>query len=348
MKNLHRFLILLFAVICSMPTWAQEVKFKSFTLDPTDLTAQQLRKKDLNGDLCALVKVQILDNKVEFEGDIIESSLSQQNEYWVWLVDGSTYLKVSPKNSLPLTIEFEEVNPEISEVKSGHVYDLVLSMPEAGLTFDTALKSAREHYENRIHNTKSSYYDAAVIAYDRAQTHIDCPADMIQPLRVERDTLRSIRKTTFMLERCGTLVQENAEKYGYESKEVYKYLAGRYKFANDLVKYHPEIEGLAEIKENALRELIKHPESKKDPYATEILKNRLVVTGKVTTQLSVVHVYACRTQKPKPNERVTIGTVEKDGTFSIIMPDGYDYIIFDGEKKAHPVSPQQNVLNVKL
>lgn len=349
MRIIFRLLTVLTIILFTVPTWAQEIKVKSFTQDVYDLTAQQVKKLDLNGDMCALVKVQILDDAVEFDGDIVESSHSQQNEYWVWLVDGSTYLQVSPKSSLPLTIEFVEVNPDISEVKGGRVYDLVISMPEAGLSFETALRSAREHYDNRVSNTHSSFYEAAVLAYDRAKMHIDCPDDIVQVLRTEQDTLKSIRKTTYFLEKCDSLILQNTQKYGYESDNVYKYLAGRYKFSDRLVKYHPEIEGFVRVRDQAFDDCKKHPKSKILCTDT-VTRQRLVVSGRVKTvdPAKNIHVYACNLEKPKRKELKMLGGLRDDYTFTVIMPDGYNYIIVDGENKAHHVSPNEKVFDIDL
>jgi hypothetical protein len=49
--------------------------------------------------------------------------------------------------------------------------------------------------------------------------------------------------------------------------------------------------------------------------------------------------------KPKKDdEKQRIGTVNSDRTYDVTMPDGFDYIIFDGEKEGHYVSsPNQEI-----
>lgn len=66
-----RYLAIALALLCKCSVWAQELKVISFEADPFDMTAQQANKKDGNGETCALVKVQILSDKVRFDGDIV-------------------------------------------------------------------------------------------------------------------------------------------------------------------------------------------------------------------------------------------------------------------------------------
>ena len=118
MKRILLFLI--FVVLNSQLILAQTSKIVSFGLDAADLTAQQRNVRDLNGEICALVRVQIVDNKVNFEGDIIGEPLNKLNEYDIWLVNGSTFLKISPMHTRPLVVTFSDYGGE--ELKGGQVY----------------------------------------------------------------------------------------------------------------------------------------------------------------------------------------------------------------------------------
>ena len=124
----RRILFVLYVVLyCWCSGHAQNAKVISFGLDASDLTAQQRNVRDLNGDMCALVRVQIVDSKVSFEGDIVGQPFNKVNEYEVWLVDGSTFLKISPLHTRPLVATFSDYG--IEEVKGGQVYVLVIDMP---------------------------------------------------------------------------------------------------------------------------------------------------------------------------------------------------------------------------
>lgn len=119
--------ILFFCLYCWTSGNAQNAKVISFTQDVADLAAQQRNVKDLNGDMCALVRVQIVDSRVRFEGDIVGNPFNKVNEYEVWMVDGSTFLKVSPLRTRSLVATFSDYG--IEEVKGGRVYVLVIDMP---------------------------------------------------------------------------------------------------------------------------------------------------------------------------------------------------------------------------
>ena len=69
MRNILLSLVLLFAAISS--TFAQELTVKSFKLAGNDLTAQTQPRKDLNDRNCALIKVGIGLQGVQFEGGIM-------------------------------------------------------------------------------------------------------------------------------------------------------------------------------------------------------------------------------------------------------------------------------------
>lgn len=151
-----RYIAIALALLCKCAIWAQEVKVKSFELDPTDLTAQHENVKDANGDICALIKVQILDGKVKFEGDIIGQPKHSQNEYYVYVINGTQRLKISTEDAMPAEIEFEKYGVE--EVKGGSTYVLKMQMPEKapGATFEVGMPGV-----NIVVDGKSYKTDAA-------------------------------------------------------------------------------------------------------------------------------------------------------------------------------------------
>ena len=127
-------------LFCAISLSAQDsLKVKSFELDPTDLTAQQRNVKDGNGDICSLVKVQMVDKEVKFEGDIIGQSEQQKNEYYVFLINGTQRLKVMSQKALPLEIEFSDYG--IDELKGGctYVLKIVWSEKAPGVSFHTEI-----------------------------------------------------------------------------------------------------------------------------------------------------------------------------------------------------------------
>lgn len=134
-----KYVAIVLALLCKCSIWAQDIKVKSFELDPTDLTAQHENVKDANGDMCALIKVQILAETVKFEGDIIGQPKHKLNEYYVNVIDGTQRLKLSTENTMPIEIEFSQFN--IDEVKGGNTYVMKIQMPEKapGATFELGM-----------------------------------------------------------------------------------------------------------------------------------------------------------------------------------------------------------------
>lgn len=134
-----KYVAIVLALLCKCSIWAQDIKVKSFVLDPTDLTAQHENIKDANGDMCALIKVQILAETVKFEGDIIGQPKHKLNEYYVNVIDGTQRLMISAENTMPTEIEFSQFN--IDEVKGGNTYVMKIQMPEKapGATFELGM-----------------------------------------------------------------------------------------------------------------------------------------------------------------------------------------------------------------
>lgn len=151
MKKVIAIVIMLFCVITMS---AQDsLKIKSFELDPTDLTAQQRNVKDGNGDICALVKVQMVDKEVKFEGDIIGQSEQQKNEYHVFLINGTQRLKVMSQKALPLEVEFSDYG--IKELKGGctYVLKIVWSEKAPGVSFHVGIPNVTITVEGKTYTT---------------------------------------------------------------------------------------------------------------------------------------------------------------------------------------------------
>lgn len=69
MKNKGILLILL--LLLTLAASAQELTVKSMTVAGNDISASQYRVNDLNGQPCALVKVQLATRGAKFAGSVI-------------------------------------------------------------------------------------------------------------------------------------------------------------------------------------------------------------------------------------------------------------------------------------
>lgn len=151
---MKKIIAIIATLFCVITLSAQDsLKVKSFELDPTDLTAQQRNVKDGNGEICALVKVQMVDKEVKFEGDIIGQSEQQKNEYYVFLINGTQRLKVVSQKALPLEVEFSDYG--IKELKGGSTYVLKIIWSEKapGVSFHVGIPNVAITVEGKQYTT---------------------------------------------------------------------------------------------------------------------------------------------------------------------------------------------------
>ena len=116
-------LVLLFAAISSV--FAQELTVKSFKLAGSDLTAQTQPRKDLNDRNCALIKVGVGLQGVQFEGGIMGNVENKTGEYWVYMPQGNRQLKVKHANYAPVMVTFADYGVE--KLESNRTYELIIT-----------------------------------------------------------------------------------------------------------------------------------------------------------------------------------------------------------------------------
>ena len=131
MRKILLSFVLLFAAISS--TFAQELTVKSFKLAGNDLTAQTQPRKDLNDRNCALIKVGIGLQGVQFEGGIMGNVENKTGEYWVYMPQGNRQLKVKHTNYAPVMVTFADYGVE--KLESNRTYELiVVTYPQYAIT----------------------------------------------------------------------------------------------------------------------------------------------------------------------------------------------------------------------
>lgn len=123
MRNILLSFVLLLAAISS--ALAQELTVKSFKLAGSDLTAQTQPRKDLNDRNCALIKVGIGLQGVQFEGGIMGNVENKTGEYWVYMPQGNRQLKVKHANYVPVMVTFADYGVE--KLESNRAYELIIT-----------------------------------------------------------------------------------------------------------------------------------------------------------------------------------------------------------------------------
>ena len=121
MRNILLSLFMLFAAVSS----AQKLTVESFKLAGSDLTAQTQPRKDLNDRNCALIKVGIGLQGVQFEGGIMGNVENKTGEYWVYMPQGNRQLKVKHANYAPVMVTFADYGVE--KLESNRTYELIIT-----------------------------------------------------------------------------------------------------------------------------------------------------------------------------------------------------------------------------
>lgn len=136
---MRRYVVLLIAALCAMVTWGQEAHVKDFYADPMDLAAQQskYRRLDVQGNMCALIRVQVIADNVVARGSVIGDVVKNPGEYWVYMPGGAKMVKIQSDDFLPLMYTFPE------PLHGGMTYTMRIEVPQAG---GTTPKVVRQGY----------------------------------------------------------------------------------------------------------------------------------------------------------------------------------------------------------
>lgn len=95
----------------------------NFTVQDREIMIEPMQRKDLNGEICALVKVKVPIKGCKFEGSIIESYFDV-NEYWVFVKAGSKRIDIKLPNQETMVVVFN--NYGIEFIKSKTIYELTI------------------------------------------------------------------------------------------------------------------------------------------------------------------------------------------------------------------------------
>ena len=131
MMKIMQLFLLIICLLFSLATQAQKLTIDSMQAT-NDLSASQQRRHDLNGEPCALVKVQLAATDVTFEGNVIPPVEYKGGEYWVYMTQGSKELRIKhqalPPTFLPCHVKFTDYG--IKDIQSLTTYDLILLLPQ--------------------------------------------------------------------------------------------------------------------------------------------------------------------------------------------------------------------------
>lgn len=171
MEKRHLILRLRLAALLCMVTLfagAQELKVENFT-ETMEVMSSRIQVNDLNGEVCALVTVQLPVEGCVFEGGIVRQEF-HVNQYYVYMPRGERYLKILCPGRQTLDIDMGDYVG--SGLKGNKIYNLVLSGYPASTD---ELREANRHYgrEVSIGTTPVSTYDEAYKLYVRGSQLVD-------------------------------------------------------------------------------------------------------------------------------------------------------------------------------
>jgi len=349
MKRITLFIVLLAGFLCGN---AQQITVKEMKKLENDLSARRNERLDNNGKACAMIKVLVpMVKNLHFSG-IMGDAIYMPGEYDVYVPEGSKKIKYRHEKYAAGTILFS------MPIEHSCVYQIILDVPNLTDSFDDLMSIAKEYYANYPTHKESSFYDAARIAYDNAIEHHDCPLELREKIRVERDTMASLRRYTYLIEAAEQKAGQYEKQKGFECDEVYKYLGGSVRFANRILRYHPEMEVVRQYRDELLTRLQSHPKGKKEDGDTIVVKHRETISGTIRFKneymaipFNKMHVYATSSPTIQDSSSRIIGRVNADGTFKVVRPVDVHplYIYVTGEKDvAHPVNTETKYLNITI
>ena len=123
-------LLFLFFVLHTFNIFAQKLSVSSFEVSQGDILARTAAtcRYDTNDKYCALIKVDITLDGVEFEcSGGVRDVVKKTGEYWVYLPQNNSKMRILHKDYTPLEINFYDYG--IGKVQSGVTYVLTLVKP---------------------------------------------------------------------------------------------------------------------------------------------------------------------------------------------------------------------------
>ena len=123
---------------------AQKLTVEQMTVAGNDISVSQYRVNDLNGQPCALVKVQLATRGAKFAGSVIGTPEFKNGVYWVYMPAGVKELEVQHDNFVPCHVTFGDYG--IQPLQSLTTYVLTLLMPQGGTAEPVKLQKLTINY----------------------------------------------------------------------------------------------------------------------------------------------------------------------------------------------------------
>ena len=94
LRHLSHLFVLLMALLAADAVSAQRLTLRSFELSANDLSAMTNERRDLNGQRCALIRVQLPVAGCTFEGAKVGDVEFKVNEYWLYVPENTKRINI--------------------------------------------------------------------------------------------------------------------------------------------------------------------------------------------------------------------------------------------------------------
>lgn len=121
--------LILLCLFVSLQGFSQSLVVESFKANFNDLTARVKERKDLNGNPCALIKVELPIKNVLFEGNVVGDVEWKKGEYWVYVPQGTRNIKIKSDIYRPLSVDFTRYNSGV--INGNSTYILSVKVPQS-------------------------------------------------------------------------------------------------------------------------------------------------------------------------------------------------------------------------
>ena len=134
---------------------AQELRVVGFEEKTDDIRGRTREKKDLNGNPCALICVELPMPEVQFDGWVIEQQ-ALPGEYLVYVPEGTKKLIIRQGSITPFVYQFDQ------KLIGKHTYRLRLQLQSGNLSFIRIrcnVKDATLSVQNQDYKSSSGVFD---------------------------------------------------------------------------------------------------------------------------------------------------------------------------------------------
>ena len=105
---MKRLILFVSLIICSVAVFSQQLKVvEPLRKDAMSTDAIKYSKTDYSGNKCALIRMGLLLPNAKFEGDVFHSEY-KNGEWWIYMTNDATYIKILSDDYLPLEYNFTE------------------------------------------------------------------------------------------------------------------------------------------------------------------------------------------------------------------------------------------------